>query len=195
MSTDTTRAALLADLADSCAACDRAYCGLADVIVALPPREWSEPRLQLAYRMARRMGRYGNLALDRLDALAATPEAASQGEAERHDPKTMCLSCLGTGVEPKRELGPCRQAERQRADLVQGEAERRAGEWQPIETLTLRGPEHRVLFRGVSRGRSFSHAAVVDGWVDSRGEPVHCYSYKLTITHWRPLHSPPGAKP
>lgn len=49
------------------------------------------------------------------------------------------------------------------------------------------GPENRVLFRGISRGHSFAGYAYVDGWVSREGEPYHNYSYRLTITHWRPL--------
>jgi len=66
-----------------------------------------------------------------------------------------------------------------------------ASPWRPISTPPPRGPENRVLFRGVSKAMSFSHAAVVDGWIDSTGEPVHDYHYKLVITHWMPMPPKP----
>lgn len=69
-------------------------------------------------------------------------------------------------------------------------------EWQDIETAP-KGYDgqtwHYVLFRGVSKGRSFPGAVLVSGWMDNSRQPVHNYSYKLIITHWMPLPDPPAA--
>lgn len=70
-------------------------------------------------------------------------------------------------------------------------------DWQPIETAPI-GYDgkhfHHVLFLGVSRGRSFAGEVIVSGWMDRGRTPVHGYSYKLTITHWRPLPDPPVSR-
>ncbi len=66
--------------------------------------------------------------------------------------------------------------------------------WQPIQTCPVGYDGKtwtRVLFKGVSSGRSFDYPAIVIGWKGSDGRLVHNYSYKLTITHWMPLPAAP----
>lgn len=73
------------------------------------------------------------------------------------------------------------------AEMVEADAAQQ--QWQPIETAPPGYADGRfvyVLFRGVSRGRSFDGDVVVSGWMDRNQTPVHSYGYKLTITHWMP---------
>ncbi|MDB5349106.1 MAG: hypothetical protein JWN86_353 [Planctomycetota bacterium] len=64
------------------------------------------------------------------------------------------------------------------------------GDWQPLETAP-KGYDgvkfNHVLFRGVSKARSFSGPFYVSGWMDNDRKPVHEYAYKLIITGWKPL--------
>ncbi len=62
--------------------------------------------------------------------------------------------------------------------------------WQPLETAPVGydGKKfNHVLFRGVSKARSFSGPVYVSGWMDNNRKPVHEYAYKLIITGWKPL--------
>ena len=64
------------------------------------------------------------------------------------------------------------------------------GDWQPLETAPVGYDGKRfnhVLFRGVSKARSFSGPVYVSGWMDNDRKPVHEYAYKLIITGWKPL--------
>jgi len=70
----------------------------------------------------------------------------------------------------------------------------REDHWQPIESAPKGYDGKRfqyVLFWGVSSGRSFDHPVIVCGYMDHDRTPVQFYSYKLRITHWMPLPSPP----
>jgi hypothetical protein len=79
----------------------------------------------------------------------------------------------------------------------QGEAERRAGEWQPIETA----PADKIVFLAVDTGEPFGWTLgtgylTAMGWVTRGiGEVVADGLGLAHPTHWMPLPSPPGAKP
>lgn len=60
--------------------------------------------------------------------------------------------------------------------------------WQPIETAP-RGYNSPVLFKGYSKAGSFAGPVYISGWVDSEGEVVYWYNYKLRFVGWKPIAS------
>lgn len=64
-------------------------------------------------------------------------------------------------------------------------------EWKTIETAPPYDGCKRLLFRGFSTGGSIAGPVLVSGWIDTRGQPVQNYSYRLRITHWMPFPDEP----
>jgi hypothetical protein len=112
------------------------------------------------------------------------PDARAQGDAmavdflEKFPDARADRNHLGAWFHSAMQVG---------AEMVEADAAQQ--QWQPIETAPPGYADGRfvyVLFRGVSRGRSFDGDVVVSGWMDRNQTPVHSYGYKLTITHWMP---------
>ncbi len=96
--------------------------------------------------------------------------------------------CLGSG--DSMEAAQALAAQELRDDMAAVEALTGAppSHWQPLASAP-KGYDpgtgfHYVIFKGTSRGKSFSGEVVVTGYMSSTREPVHSYGYKLNITHW-----------
>lgn len=70
-----------------------------------------------------------------------------------------------------------------------------ADEWHPMDTAPQGYDGQKwthVLFKAVSKARSFEGPVYISGWMDHERKPVTNFSYALRYLGWKPLSTVEG---